>query len=74
MITEIKQFELSKHGKTKYNVCWGYGVITYGSFTYKGLVMFAEDYQLVDGSIYEISKIHCHFNKKNIFTITLALK
>lgn len=72
----MKQLELKKHGKTKYNVCWGYGTITDTDdiSTFTGIVQFKEEYNLTDGSIYEIKSIDLLINKKNVLQITLALK
>lgn len=72
----MKQLELKKHGKTKYNVCWGYGTITdtEDTFTYTGIVQFKDDYTLTDGSIYQIKSIDLGFNKKNVLQIVVALK
>ena len=72
----MKQLELKKHGKTKYNVCWGYGTITDtdDQLTYTGIVQFKDDYTLTDGSIYQIKSIDLGFNKKNVLQIVIALK
>ena len=65
------QLELKKHGKTKYNVCWGYGTITdsNSSITYTGIVQFKDDYKLTDGSVYEIKSLDLGQNKKNVLQI-----
>lgn len=70
------QLELRKHGKTKYNVCWGYGTITDtdNSLTYTGIIQFKDDYNVIDGSIYGIKSIDLGFNKKNVLQIVVALK
>lgn len=72
----MKQLELKKHGKTKYNVCWGYGTITDtdSCLTYTGIVQFKDDYTVVDGSIYQVNSIDLGFNKKNILQVVVALK
>lgn len=71
----MKQLELKKHGKTKYNTCWGYGTITdtIEQFTFTGIIEFKDDYNLTDGSIYQIKSIDLGFNKKNILRIVVAL-
>lgn len=74
----MRQFELKKHGKTKYNVCWGYGTITdfddHSCLTYAGIVQFKDDYNLTDGSIYEVKSIDLSLNKKNVLQVIVALK
>ena len=72
----MKQLELKKHGKTKYNVCWGYGTITDTDdiLTYTGIVHLKDEYNLTDGSIYEVKSIDLSFNKKNVLQIVVALK
>lgn len=72
----MKQLELKKHGKTKYNLCWGYGTITDTTdfITYTGIVQFKDEYNLIDGSIYEIKSLDLGHNKKNVLQIVVALK
>lgn len=70
------QLELKKHGKTKYNTCWGYGTVTDTErpITYTGIVRFTDEYNLTDGSIYEVKSVDLGFNKKNVLQIFIALK
>ena len=72
----MKQLELKKHGKTKYNVCWVYGTITDTDdvISYTGIVQFKEEYNLVDGSIYQVKELQFSLNKKNVLQILVALK
>lgn len=74
MINEITQFELKKSGKTKYNQFWGYGTLTSNLIHYTGIVQFEQEYQLTDGSIYEVKSIFLSLNKKGILQLTIALK
>ena len=70
------QLELRKHGKTKYNVCWGYGTITDTErpITYTGIIQFKDEYNLTDGSIYEVKSLDLGQNKKDVLQIAVALK
>jgi len=72
----MKRLELKKHGKTKYNVCWGYGTITDDDdlITYTGIFQFKDDYKLLDGSFYEVRSIDLGLNKKNVLQVVVALK
>ena len=72
----MKQLELKKHGKTKYNVCWGYGTLTDTEdvISYTGIIQFQDDYKLLDGSIYEVKEIQLGLNKKNVLQIVVALR
>ena len=72
----MKQLELKKHGKTKYNVCWGYGTLTDTNdiISYTGIIQFKDEYNLIDGSIYEVKEIQIGLNKKNVLQIVVALR
>lgn len=70
------QLELKKHGKTKYNVFWGYGTLTDTDkpITYTGIIQFNDEYNLTDGSVYEVFSLDLSLNKKNVPRFSVALK
>ena len=67
------RLELTKSGKNKVGM-WCIGTITTSNWEYSGLFNLDKEYNVVDGSIYEVSYIKARTDRKGILRITLVLK
>ena len=67
------KLEITKSGKNKVGM-WCIGTLTSDNFEYNGLFNLDKEYQVVDGSIYEVKYIKSRTNRKGILRITLVLK
>lgn len=67
------KLELTKSGKNKVGM-WCMGSLTTDTFEYNGLFNLDKEYQVVDGSIYEVKYIKARTDKRGILRITLVLK
>lgn len=69
----MMKLELTKSGKNKVGM-WCIGTLVNEYFEYSGLFSLDKEYNVVDGSIYEVSLVKCRTDRKGILRITLALK
>lgn len=67
------KLELTKSGTNKVGM-WCIGTLITDNIEYSGLFNLDKQYNVVDGSIYEVSLIKAKLDRKGILRITLALK
>lgn len=67
------KLELTKSGKNKVGM-WCIGTLSTENWEYNGLFNLDKEYNIVDGSIYEVKYIRARNDRKGILRITLVLK
>ena len=67
------KLELTKSGKNKVGM-WCIGTLVSDNFEYNGLFNLDKEYNVVDGSIYEVKDVKARTDRKGILRITLVLK